>query len=364
MQDWQVYKQEAEPVAELMKLINDGYRVAYEFDKDDYREGNPFIEEGKGAPREKWGIDLSKIAPNTTGGHLHWGNKIEQLREHILYFVVSQAVENQKELQTFFRDREEDLQDHYRNAYRNLTNAWRDEYALASPIGASSEERTNVAEWKIIQAYYCVYKATSALLRCKYSNIRTSRGGSHTSMWEFHRINSMDTLESKLYAFPFLYFPNDDNPRSNDYFNWIVPYPINEEFEIDQANTQDKYVENSLSNIYEKAKQIPYFENKNMITFYDLLQWLREWAQYQRGGIFSRLYGTTHIKAIDDALRLVAYTGIAIAEVAFICSFGLHKFYYIYKQYRESCEAGNVLDSQYFVSNRYDVYSNALSDFT
>jgi hypothetical protein len=362
IQDQRVYLQEARPVAELMKSINSSYRLAYEFDRDDYRVGNRFLDEGMGSTREKWGLDLSRIEPVNNGGHSHWGNNLENLQDHILYHVVCQAVNHNQELEDFFKDRESERESHFKDSFRNLTNAWRDEYALNAPFHETSESRTDTAEWRIIQTYYSVYKATSALLRSKFDTIRRGQGN-HASLWRFHREECMDELQEKLYPFPFLYFPADDNPRCHDYFDWVTPYPIHDELYEEQSETQNGYVESALEGIYEEAKTIPYFEDEILITFYDLLKSLREWAQYHQGGIFSRLFGDTHIKALDHALRLLSFTGIAVAEVALICAFGISDFEEVYNEYRNSCYAGNIPDSLRNVSRRVDVYRQAFPVF-
>lgn len=362
IQDQRIYLEEAKPVAELMKSINGSYRVAYEFDRDDFQEGNPFRDEGMGATREKWGLDLSRIDPVTNGGHLYWGDNLENLQDHILYHVVAQGVEHNDELEDFFQDRESDRDTHFKDAFRNLTNAWRDEYALNSPFHETSESRTDTAEWRIVQTYYSIYKATSALLRSKFETIRRGRGN-HASLWRFHREECMDELQEKLYTFPFLYFPVDDNPRSHDYFDWVAPYPIHDDFYDEQSERQNRYVKRQLENIYNETKNIPYFEDEMLITFYDLMKSLREWAQYHQGGIFSRLYGDTHIKALDHALRLLSFTAITIAEVALICAFGISDFEEVYQEYRSSCFTGNVPDSLRNVSRRFEVYRDAFPVF-
>lgn len=362
IQDGRVYLQEARPVAELMKSINGSYRLAYEFDRDDFEEGNAFLDDGMGAPREKWGLDLSRVDPITTGGHLHWGDHLETLQDHVLYHVVSQAVKHNEEIEAFFQQRELDRETHFNEAFRNLTNAWRDEYALNAPFDATSESRTNTAEWRIVQAYYSIYKATSSLLRSKFDTIRRG-SGNHASLWRFHREECMDELQEMLYPFPFLYFPADGNPRSHDYFNWVVPYPIHEDLLSEQSERQNEYAEHQLERIYEEATNIPYFQDEVLITFYDLLQSLREWAQYHQGGIFSRLYGETHVKALDHALRLLAFTGITVAEVALICGFGIGEFEDVYEEYQTSCFAGNVAESLRLVSRRFQVYKEAFPVF-
>lgn len=354
--DWKIYKEEAEPIVDLLKTVNDGYSVAYEYDRDDFCEGNPYLEDGKGATRSKWGIDLSRTHPIKKGGHLYWGNNLEHIRKHVLYHVTAQAIKHRGELQNFFRDRELDRKEHFTEAFRNLTNSWRDEYALNHPQFDSEEVRAQTAEWRIIQMYYTVFKSTSAIMRSKFENIREDGRGNHDGLWEKHRRKCMDELQTKLYPFPFMYFSVTDNPRKKDAFSWEVPYPIHEDFHEDQKERQDGYAQDKLESIYESSQKSPYIQGELLFTFYDLLKELREWAQYQQGGIFSRLYGETHIKALDHALRLIAYTALTVAEVALIHNFGFSEFEDIYLEYKESCKEGQSSDSLYLVYERYKVY--------
>lgn len=354
--DWKVYKEEAEPIIDLLKSINNGYSLTYEYDRHNFCEDNPYLEDGKGATRSEWGIDLSRVDPIKKGGHLYWGDNHEHIRKHVLYHVTAQAIKYRDELQDFLRDRELDRKEHFTEAFRNLTNSWRDEYALNCPQFDSEEVRAQTAEWRIIQMYYAVFKSTSAIMRSKFENIRKDGKGKHASLWETHRRKCMDELQTKLYPFPFMYFPVADNPQRRDAFSWEIPYPIHEDFYEDQKERQDGYAQDMLESIYESSQKSSYIQGKTLFTFYDLLKGLREWAQYQQGGIFSRLYGETHIKALDHALRLIAYTALTVAEVALICSFGFNEFENIYSEYKQSCEEGQASDSLYLVYERYEVY--------
>lgn len=209
-------------------------------------------------------------------------------------------------------------------------------------------------EWRIIQMYYSVYKSVSAIMRSKFGEIRAGSKGTHNAVFEKHRKECMDKLQSKLYVFPFMYFPNEQNPGNKSVFSWEVPYPIVGE-NHNQQEQQNKYAQDALRSIYDASQKSEYLQNEVFFTFYDLLKKLREWAQYQQGGIFNRLYGETHIMALDHALRLISYTSLAIAEVALICGFGFNKFNDVYDEFRKSSREGKS-HSTNLVYERFSIY--------
>lgn len=344
------FMQEADPVAELLRSINSSFYGTYEYDKHDYAEGAVGILEGEGAPREKWGLDLSKkkVSSGT------WGASLSDIQNHILYHVVSNALLHEQELDDFF----EDIRPHSetRKVKRNLANAWRDEFALNDPINGSAKDRMRTTEWRITMAYYAVFKSHSALMRTQFDEIR--EGSSHSGMWRKHRSEFMEKLGNKLYAFPFMLFPRDSGPHSSKWFDWTIPYPIQDESYEYQQDILQGEAEDSLSTIHSKATEIASEDDLPLITFYDLLLMLRHWANYQNGGIFSRLYGEGYIKSIDEALRLVTFTGMTIAEVGIIMARGLDDVEFEYDWYRQSCEAG-VSDALSLIERRMDVYQQA-----
>ncbi|TQQ81905.1 hypothetical protein [Halonotius roseus] len=354
IQDWKVYQDEAKPVVELMKSINAGYNKAYEYDRDKFDKHEPHIE---GSCHRLTESHLSRISPIEKGGHQYWGDNLDIIQKHVLYHIISQVKNNRSDIQEFFRNRESNKDEHFNPAFRNLTNAWRDEFALNYPFRESEKERTQTAEWRIIQMYYSVYKSVSAIMHSKFEDIRKGGKGTHNSVFAKHRTECMDKLQSKLYVFPFMYFPVDSNPGSESAFSWEVPYPIKDEIH-NQKQKQNKYAQNALKDIYQASQESEYLQKNTFFTFYDLLKRLREWAQYQQGGIFNRLYGKTHIKALDHALRLISYTALAIAEVALICAFGFNNFNKVYDEFRKSCREGESYSLR-LISERFKIYSAA-----
>jgi hypothetical protein len=349
---------EALPVGNLMKSINKGYFWSYELDRHDYENGNPFVEDGKGMEHSQWRLDLSRIRRHYK---IYLSGDVANLQEHILYHVVSRSLEFGSELESFLTDREGTKSEHRKESFRNLTNGWRDEFALNDPTDKEEAVRMRTAEWRIIQCYYSILKSVSALLRTKYKDIDQKGSGPspHQRRFNLHAEEFMGELGNKLYTFPFMFFPEN---QFDWWFDWPVPYPIHEDYYEEQQQKMNDEAKRQLKRIYGKAGNLSTWdENTTAITTYDLLKELRDWANYQRGGILNRLYGETHQQAIDNALRLLSFTSLVIAEVGLIHAFGYETFREEYRAYEESCRAG-VEDAANLVRSRFVVYSQAFGD--
>jgi hypothetical protein len=348
-QDARSFQREAAPVAELLCSVNDSFYETYEFNKDWYREGGHKAK-GSGAFRQKWGLDLSKVEMSRESGkhRLTWGGDLVEVQNHILYYIVSNSIENEPTLNDFF---DYEVVNRER-VTRNITNAWRDEFALNDPVNGSPKERMRIAEWRIIMCYYAVYKSISALMRTRFDD-----SWSHSDMWMKHMNKFVDELKGDLYAYPFMFFPRNSGPHSTKWFDWTVPYPIQDHLRSEEQATLQENAERCLSSIHSDIRKIA--PNGTFVTFYDLLHHLRTWANYQHGGIFSRLYGEGYIQMTDEALRLITFTGMTIAEVGLIQALGLDYIKSEYKSYQESCEAGKVPDAAHFIDRRMHVYEQA-----
>lgn len=115
--------------------------------------------------------------------------------------------------------------------------------------------------------------------------------------------------------------------------------------------------------VYSKAENVSSWDSgRNTSTFYHVFKLLREWANYEHGGIFSRLYGPGYVKFLDRGMRLLAYSAITTAEVALICAFGIDRFERELRYYGESCEEG-VSEGAAHAVDRYEVYQRTLSNF-
>ncbi|MCO8267205.1 hypothetical protein NKF06_11550 [Haloferax sp. AB510] len=343
---------QAMPVGDIMRSINSGYRVAYEFDRDDWAEGNKFLDGLKGGHRSEWGIDLTRV---DSGGSV-WGDKISTLQEHILHHIISQSKKHGGEISRFLNEREGDnIDTHKMEVYRNISNAWRDEFALNDPVDGSEDDRMRTTEWRIAICYYAIYKSISAILRIKFNKLPKN----HTELWTLNQKQLLDRFGTKLYPFPFLNFPHQTDWSENKIYQWTVPYPMPEEKFEQQQQTQSGYAEHNLEYILDTADSIPDFNRNHVYSLFDLLKELRHWANYWHGGIFSRLYGQGYKQAIDDALRLLTYTGLATAEVAVITAFGLDELKKMHEEYSHSCELGMMPESYNLSDHRVGIYERA-----
>jgi hypothetical protein len=204
--------------------------------------------------------------------------------------------------------------------------------------------------------YYAIYKAFSGLMRATFEEIRASGGGgSHGQMWKKHRTSMLTELEDALYAYPFMPFPV--GRFSDEAFDWTIPYPA---WEAQPERLESRLATNAereLEAIYELRDRFHRKPDSPCPTFFDLLLDLRHWANYHRGGIFSRLYGRGFRFAIDEGLRITTFAGMAIAEVGLIYSLGYDQVRDEFTGYRESAAQG-VEQSAEVVGRRFSVYDS------
>jgi hypothetical protein len=209
-------------------------------------------------------------------------------------------------------------------------------------------------------AYYAIYKAFSALMRSKFDDILTDgRGGTHVRMWKKHRWEMLDELTDSLYVYPFMYFPEGD--FSDQWFDWSSPYPDWNGRSSDIDSVLNEKARDSLSEMYRYRQSFHEKPDAPCPTFFDMLLNLRHWANYHRGGVFSRLYGSGLRFAIDEGLRLITFTGLAITEVGLIQSLGYDTVKEEFLAFEQSSKEG-VTDSSYLPSRRFAVYEQALGD--
>jgi hypothetical protein len=74
--------------------------------------------------------------------------------------------------------------------------------------------------------------------------------------------------------------------------------------------------------------------------------------------MFNRLYGGGYKKGIDDALRLISFTALTIAEVAVILALGFDTFEEQMAQYRDSAQEANH-NSYKRPQQRLEIYEQA-----
>jgi hypothetical protein len=92
---------------------------------------------------------------------------------------------------------------------------------------------------------------------------------------------------------------------------------------------------------------------------FDLVLNLRHWANYHLGGVFNRLYASGLRFAIDEGLRLIIFTGLAIAEVGLIQALGIGTVEEEFHAFEHSSKEG-VEDSSHLPEQRFVVYEQLL----
>jgi hypothetical protein len=340
------------PVGKLFQTLSTSFFDTYEY-------GRPVGEGVEGNcpsdfPESRWGLEFRRVTHNTPV----WGDEcLRTVQGHVLYHIVSNAKSNEDELESYFDETESGDKE---KAIRNLSNAWRDEFAVNDPIDGEAEDRMRTAEWRISMAYYAIYKAFSALMRSRFDDIHAeARGGVHVQMWKKHRLDMLDELTDSLYVYPFMYFP--EGQFSDQWFDWSAPYPswTGQDSEINSKLNQNAL--DALSEIYRYRQSFHQDPDTPCPTFFDMLLNLRHWANYNRGGVFSRLYGGGLKFAIDEGLRLITYTGLAIVEVGLIQSLGYETVEDEFLAFEESSTEG-VEGSSHLPAKRFAVYEQAFGD--
>lgn len=339
------------PVGKLFQTLSTSFF-------DTYEQGRPFGE-GVGRdrptdfPDSRWGLEFRRVEHNTPV----WGDEcLQTVQDHVLYYIVANAKSNEAELQSYFGDTE---QVDHEQALRNLSNAWRDEFAVNDPIEGTAKERMRTAEWRISMTYYAIYKAFSALMRSNFNEIHaTGRGGTHMRMWKKHRLEMLDELNDSLYVYPFMYFPNGD--FGDRWFDWSTPYPTWQGQNPDIDSQLNENARTALSEIYSYRQSFYEKPETPCPTFFDLLLNLRHWANYHRGGVFSRLYGSGLRFAIDEGLRLTTFTGLTIAEIGLIHSLGYETVKGEFEAFEQSSRVG-VKESSSLPHRRFNIYDEVFS---
>lgn len=352
------FVREGIPVGEFFKEVANQFYWAYEFNRNQWQEieGSPAedseidINEGN-----IWGLEMTEVTDSLPE------NSIGRLEDHVLYAVVEQALRNRGRLMTYLRDRSDGEEECAEAAFRNLSNAWRDEYALNQPFDFDAEDRMKTAEWRISKCYYSLYKSLSAI---EHTKLGSRLEGSHTKVLNIHETRFIRSKVGDLYVFPFNFYDITSSKKHTT--TYPVPYPIDDSAGIDEGEIISRYNE-TLDYIFKRFdEKIDDIENgaspSTIRSFYHVMKFFREWANYEHGGIFSRLYGEGYRKYMDTALRLMSFTAMTISEVALIASFGFDKYRSELELYEEASKVG-IQRSSKLPSERCEVYRRALDEF-
>lgn len=354
------FMEEGDPVGEFFYGLYHGFYWHYEQNRaqrQDVTESPAVDSEINEENQSVWGLDLSE----TNGPP---AVDVEGLKDHILYAVLAQARENRESLLNFYRGSWDDREGCSEQAFRNLSNAWRDEFILNYPKEEDYEFRMQSAEWRITVCYYSLYKSLSAIVHTKDSSDLST---THVSTANRHANEFMDMPATQpIFVYPYNFHPDDTR-----YFDFSLPYPAFQDYpdefveeHLERLLTQfSEESNNRMTSVYNKITNIStYSSDRSTDTFYHLMKLLREWANYEEGRIFARLHGDGYLKAIDRTLQLLTYSALVTSEVAVIASFGFEEFRSQVEGFHRASTRGitNCADD---VLQRNQVYSHVISDF-
>lgn len=191
-----------------------------------------------------------------------------------------------------------EMSNNIRIVMRSLRNAWYNESSLIYP--KDLEKRMEFPSWKIIQCYYSVFSSIVSFVR----NFDIITQGHDRILNKYSNLITKETIK-KYFQTPINIYLKQDGSLSEGVLKWQYLSSYNYTYNL------QKIVE-VLSNIRER-------KNKEIrITIPNLLKEFRDWAAYQDGYIFCRLYGPDIKKNLDRALINISSAFLSQVEIILI----------------------------------------------
>ena len=258
-----------------------------------------------------------------------YGNRVRSVSEGILNKIeVDQNYFNQ--IGSSWKGDEE-------KAFRNLRNSWYHECALRYPFEAEGIDRMKFAPWKIIQFYYVIYTASSAIVRC-YDN---SEQLSHVKVMNILTSNIImqPKLGIRFFVPPFgiCVKKGDFAPSCKDSIEW----------EYGRKNHCPN-IEECLLRTYEKR-------NKN-VTLLHYFKDLREWVNYEDAYLFISLYGPKVISNLNYSLLKISNAFNTLSDTFLINFYGFDKVYSEFEMFEGEINGHLKVDPE-FLRARFELYN-------
>jgi len=179
-----------------------------------------------------------------------------------------------------------------KKAFLNLRNAWYHECALRYPFEGEEDiakARMKFASWKIVQFYYAVYVAASAIVRCYYSSEKL--GHERVLSIFANKFIRHPKFGIKFFVPPFgIYVRNEEFiPPCRDAITWKYG--------------NDNHCPNIEKALLWSCKRR---KNNQYITLLHYFKDLREWINYEDAYLLIRLYGPTIIRQLDGSLLKIS----------------------------------------------------------
>lgn len=222
-------------------------------------------------------------------------------------------------------------------ALRNLRNSWYHECALTYP--QNLDDRMKFAPWKIIQFFYAVYSALSAVIRCFDSRPRLRQ---QTALDEFTAeviINPPTRFIPVPLCFCLLGGATTPSPPS------VVSWPYGLSYHVPN-------VQRCLESLH-PAPTRP-------VSLFHYFKSLREWANYEDSYIFINLFGPVVISMLDSSLRRIVQGFVPVAEVFLISFYGWHAVHDQFTQFSSRVEHILKVTPSSLIS-RFEDYSKCTS---
>jgi len=218
-------------------------------------------------------------------------------------------------------------------ALRNLRNSWYHECALNYPDDLN--DRMKFAPWKIIQFFYAIYSALSAVVRCFDDHPRLRQ---QTALNEFTTEVIINPPTSFM-PVPFNFYLRGGviTPSPPSVISW--PYGL---------SWHVPNVQRCLESLHATST--------SPVSLFHYFKSLREWANYEDSYIFINLFGPSIISGLDSSLSRIVPWFCPVAEVFLISFCGWNIVQEQFKQFASHIEQHLEVRPSPLIS-RFEEYS-------
>ena len=184
-------------------------------------------------------------------------------------------------------------------ALRNLRNSWYHECALNYP--QTLDDRMKFAPWKIIQFFYTIYSALSAVVRCFDNRPKLTQ---QLALKEF----TTEVIVNPSVRFapvPLCFYLQGGaiTPSPRSVVSWAYG-----------LSCHVPNVQRCLESLHATSTR--------PVSLFQYFKSLREWANYEDSYIFINLFGTGVMSRLDSSLKIIVQGFLPVAEVFLISFYG------------------------------------------
>jgi hypothetical protein len=222
-------------------------------------------------------------------------------------------------------------------ALRNLRNSWYHECALNYP--QDLDDRLKFAPWKIIQFFYAIYSALSAIVRCFDNRPRLRQ---QIALDEF-TTQVIINPPAKVIPVPLCFYLQGGaiSPSPPSVVSW--PYGLS----CHVPNVQ-------------RCLQSVRLGSTRPVSLFHYFKSLREWANYEDSYIFINLFGPAVISMLDSSLKRIVQGFFPVAEVFLISFYGWGRVHDQFEQFSSRVERILKVTPSSLIS-RFETYSKCTS---